>query len=449
MKSILNFLLWERNDSLFNANSIFTLILCLLDSLLFVFLLNHFKVDNTKKWLTDLILVVIMTALIFCLTIFGIIPHIKIIILSIAMFISTYLYSLKWEHRFILVVFYNFIVISIELIIVSFVIKTLNISFNNFSINYTDSIFLLVLISKFFIFIGMVLFARALIPNNIILPLKINALFVGILSISIISMILLFYSSLMVESQAVATIMFFICLLIILIAIGVFYLYSSLNKYNSKIQKEGVKRVYNKLNERYLEKNQLQNKLLSEMWHDMNNHINTLKLMSASKNNDSIDYLHSIENKIKQIPNTIKTGNNLADIIFNEKYSEAFLHNIDFDVKSVLPPILSIDNTDFSSLLFNTIDNAIEANMNVENDNKYIYIEMYPKGNFLYYKIKNSYNPEINKTNPKKFFRKKDYITPGYGMSIVNDIVYKSNGNIKIDKTDNEFTVTIIINTNI
>lgn len=87
--------------------------------------------------------------------------------------------------------------------------------------------------------------------------------------------------------------------------------------------------------------------------------------------------------------------------------------------------------------------------MNVENDNKYIYIEMYPKGNFLYYKIKNSYNPEINKTNPKKFFRKKDYITPGYGMSIVNDIVYKSNGNIKIDKTDNEFTVTIIINTNI
>lgn len=34
-------------------------------------------------------------------------------------------------------------------------------------------------------------------------------------------------------------------------------------------------------------------------------------------------------------------------------------------------------------------------------------------------------------------------------MSIVSDIVYKSNGNIKIDKTDNEFTVTIIMNSNI
>ncbi|HHX70319.1 MAG TPA: hypothetical protein GX708_19985, partial [Gallicola sp.] len=31
-------------------------------------------------------------------------------------------------------------------------------------------------------------------------------------------------------------------------------------------------------------------------------------------------------------------------------------------------------------------------------------------------------------------------------MSIVNDIVYKLNGNIKIDRIDNEFTVTIILN---
>ncbi|NLY46879.1 MAG: sensor histidine kinase [Tissierella sp.] len=215
-----------------------------------------------------------------------------------------------------------------------------------------------------------------------------------------------------------------------------------------KKQKEEVERVYNKLNERYLEKNQLQNQLISEMWHDMNNHIHTLKLMYISESSDSIDYLNSIENKMKSIPNTIKTGNNLADIIFNEKSSEANLYKIDFDVKSVLPPVLHIDNTDFSSILFNTIDNAIEANINIENDHKYIYIEMYPKGNFLYYKIKNSYNSRINKGATKKILRKKDYIGSGYGISIVRDIVYKLNGNIKIESTDNEFIVTIILNLN-
>ena len=433
---------------MFNTNNTLSFILCLFDSLLFVFLLNHFKIDDKRRWFTDLFLTIGITILVFTLTIFGVAPHLKILLLTIVLFICTYLYDFKWEYRFILVVFYHFIIISIELIIVSFVVNTLNISIDDFSINYTSSIFLLGLISKFFTFMGMILFSKILKPANVMLPLAINALFVGILLISIISMILLFYLSIIIGSQNINNIFFLICSLIILIDIGVICLYLSLNKYNLKIQKEEVKRVYNKLNKRYLEKNQLQNQLMSEMWHDMNNHINTLKLMYISENSDSIDYLSSIENKMKLIPNTIKTGNSLADIIFNEKSSEAILYNIDFDVKSILPPVLDIDNTDFSSILFNTIDNAIEANINIENGHKYIYIEMYPKGNFLYYKIKNSYNSKISNGATKKILRKKDYIKSGYGMSIVRDIVYKLNGNIKIESTDHEFIVTIILNLN-
>lgn len=433
---------------MFNTNNILSFILCLCDSLLFVFLLNHFKIDNRRKWLTDLFLTIGITILVFTLTILGVAPHLKILLLTIVLFTCTYLYDFKWEYRFILVVFYHFIIISIELIVVSFVVNTLNISIDDFSINYTSSIFLLGLISKFFTFMSMILFSKILKPANVMLPLAINALFVGILLISIVSMILLFYLSIVIGSQNINNIFFLICSLIILIDIGMICLYLSLNKYNLKIQKEEVQRVYNKLNERYLEKNQLQNQLVSEMWHDMNNHISTLKLMYISENRDSIDYLNSIENKMKSIPNTIKTGNNLADIIFNEKSSEANLYKIDFDVKSILPPVLHIDNTDFSSILFNTIDNAIEANINLENNHKYIYIEMYPKGNFLYYKIKNSYNSKINKGAAKKILRKKDYIRSGYGISIVRDIVYKLNGNIKVESTNNEFTVIIILNLN-
>lgn len=433
---------------MFNTSNILSFILCLFDALLFVFLLNHFKIDDKKRWFTNLFLTIGITILVFALTIFGVAPHLKILLLTIVLFICTYLYDFKWEYRLILVVFYHFIIISIELIVFSFVVNTLNISIDDFSINYTSSIFLLGLISKFFTFIGMLLFSKILKPANVMLPLAINALFAGILLISIVSMILLFYLSIVIGSQNISNIFFLICSLMIFIDIGVICLYLSLNKYNLKIQKEEVQRVYNKLNERYLQKNQLQNKRISEMWHDMNNYIHTLKLMYASENSGSIDYLNSIEHNMKSIPNTIKTGNNLGDIIFNEKSSEANLYHIDFDVKSVLPPVLDIDDTDFSSILFNTIDNAIEANINIENDHKYIYIEMYPKGNFLYYKIKNSYDPKINEGPKKKILRKKDYIRSGYGMSIVRDIVYKLNGDIRVDHTDDEFTVTIILNLN-
>ncbi|NLY46166.1 MAG: hypothetical protein GX053_09295, partial [Tissierella sp.] len=234
---------------MFNTNNILSFILCLFDSLLFVFLLNHFKIDDRRKWLTDLFLTIGITILVFTLTISGVAPHLKILVLTIVLFICTYLYDFKWEYRLILVVFYHFIIISIELIVVSFVVNTLDISIDDFSINYTSSIFLLGLISKFLTFISMILFSKILKPANVMLSLAINALFVGILLISIVSMILLFYLSIVIGSQNINNIFFLICSLIILIDIAVICLYLSLNEYNLKIQKEEVQRVYNKLYE--------------------------------------------------------------------------------------------------------------------------------------------------------------------------------------------------------
>ena len=48
----------------------------------------------------------------------------------------------------------------------------------------------------------------------------------------------------------------------------------------------------------------------------------------------------------------------------NDKYSEAILHGIDFDIKAIAPPKINIEDIDLSSILFNTIDNAIEACLN-------------------------------------------------------------------------------------
>ncbi|SHE71415.1 hypothetical protein SAMN02745784_01583 [Tissierella praeacuta DSM 18095] len=51
-------------------------------------------------------------------------------------------------------------------------------------------------------------------------------------------------------------------------------------------------------------------------------------------------------------------------IILNNKYSERTMKNIDFDIKTIILLEIDIDNMDLSSILFNTIDNAIEAYLN-------------------------------------------------------------------------------------
>ncbi|MBU5256505.1 hypothetical protein [Tissierella praeacuta] len=51
-------------------------------------------------------------------------------------------------------------------------------------------------------------------------------------------------------------------------------------------------------------------------------------------------------------------------IILNNKYSERTMKDICFDIKEIVLLEIDIDNMDLSSILFNTIDNAIEAYLN-------------------------------------------------------------------------------------
>lgn len=108
-----------------------------------------------------------------------------------------------------------------------------------------------------------------------------------------------------------------------------------------------------------------------------------------------------------------------------------------------------MNDLDLSSILFNTIDNSIEACLNSNLENKYIYLQLYPDGNFLYYKIKNNYDASNSPCHKKLFLNKRDYIEKGYGLRIVRDIVEKYDGYIDIDKCDNEYSVTMVLPLNI
>nr|WP_229768596.1 GHKL domain-containing protein [Tissierella pigra] len=100
---------------------------------------------------------------------------------------------------------------------------------------------------------------------------------------------------------------------------------------------------------------------------------------------------------------------------------------------------------DLSSILFNTIDNAIEACMNSSAENKYINLELYPDANFLCYKIRNNYNSTNGNSHMRTYLNKKKYISSGYGLSIIEDIINKYDGYMDIKKNDMEYLVTIIL----
>lgn len=414
------------------------IILSAIDAFIFFFLLNSFK---RKFSIKDFIGIIFATILMYLLTINHVNPPIKIIVLSVFLFIYTYIYNLKLEYRIISIIIYSFLLISVDLLVFSLIPSSVNIE--TMAANYNYSIVLISLISKS-IMISIVFFInRKLNLNSISLPNKLNVTIFMVIFFSILSMMFLLYINLDILDISIHTSSFLIALFILIINIGILYIYSKSNEFYNQLKKETIKEIYNKSYEKYISNIDTHDRSLKKIWHDLNNHIKILEGLDTGKKEDSMKYLNSIKEKIKNIPNTINTGNKLVDIILNDKAEEASMKNIDFYIKAIIPPDISVEDIDLSALLFNTIDNAIEANLNLKEQKKYIKLKLYTKNNFLIYEIKNSYNSSNDKNI---YYNNKKYISSGYGLEIVKDVVDKYDGNIEVDKTEDEFCVRIMLN---
>lgn len=432
-----------------NLNIIIIFLFSIIDAVIFLNLLSIFRKDkNNSKIAKNILLIGGISAMMFFLTQIGITTYVKVILIFVILFLITFLFKIEFYERLLLVTLYYFIIIVSELLVTLLISNILKINFEAISSSYNYSFLSLGTISKLFTIVIVSLVRRKFSGKKIILPKDLNYILISILSLSSISMILLFYVSLSLGSQSIQLVLFLLCIFILFISIGVLTIYFSANDFYINLQKETTKSICNKSYEKFILNSKKREDSLSKIWHDMNNHIKVLKQMSDLENTSQIKYLNSLKDKIKGIPNKTSSGNDLINIILNDKYAETTSYDIKFDIKAVAPPKLNIDDLDLSSILFNTIDNSIEACLNSNLENKYIYLELYPENNFLYYKITNSYS-SVNRNSTKKIYlNKKDYISEGYGLRIIEDIVEKYSGYIYIHRDENEYSVTIILHLN-
>lgn len=426
-----------------NPNIFISLLFSLVDSGIFIILLSKFRSKDKYYKKIDIFVIISIALLTTILTGLQFTPYIKVILLSLFLFLTTFIYKLKFYEQILIVVMHYFILIISELL-VTFLANNI-LQENLISLNTSDAYFFLALFSKFLAILILTLINKKFLKAKILLPKSLNYLAILILTFYIASMILLFYFSLSLSSKTSMLILFLISLLTFFSVIGYLKMYFSANSFYIDLQKQTAKEIYNKSYEKFIHNAEIKEDALSKIWHDIENHISVLEKMDNKKDSTQPKYIDSIKNTIKKIPNTINTGNKLVDIILNDKHQDASLQEINFHAKAVVPPDINIDKMDLSSILFNTIDNAIEACLNQISGDKYIYLELLPDGNFLCYKIKNSYSEDRSQPFKKLYSNKKHYISSGYGLSIVKDIVDKYDGYIDISKDNKEYSVDIIL----
>lgn len=185
-----------------------------------------------------------------------------------------------------------------------------------------------------------------------------------------------------------------------------------------------------------------QNRQLS---HDLKNHFIILKGYGKEGNCEGIcNYIDGVEKEYFSVKVCSWIGNSVADMLIEQKRVQAEKERIAFDIEIVpIEEWLFTDN-DTCSLLGNLLDNAIDACKRIEQNDKWILLQIEIQKNFLFIKISNSIDemPVMKKGIPVS--TKQNKKRHGYGLKSVERIVNKYEGMIMYQSKDQVFQVKLL-----
>lgn len=177
--------------------------------------------------------------------------------------------------------------------------------------------------------------------------------------------------------------------------------------------------------------------------HDMKNHIMVITAyLNDGDYNKAKSYLSKISDNLNKMYTYIETGNSLLNYIINSKLQFAKDNGIDVKAEIENLSFDKVGSVDFSALLNNLLDNAIEGSIN--SYNKEIVVNILRIRGYDTILIKNKINKSILLDNPNLISTKDNKESHGYGLKNIKAIVEKYDGMIDIFEEDNFFCVYVV-----
>ena len=178
--------------------------------------------------------------------------------------------------------------------------------------------------------------------------------------------------------------------------------------------------------------------------HDMKNHI---MVIASHLNHDEVEeakqYLSVVLDNLNRVYSYIQTGNAVMNYIINSKLEYAQQSGIAFKAEIENLPFAQVGSVDFSALLSNALDNAIEASLGQEDG--LIDVSICKKRGYDTITVKNRITGSVLAVNPKLCSTKADGAAHGYGIQQMKDITEKYGGLVDIYEEDNLFCISIMI----
>ena len=183
-----------------------------------------------------------------------------------------------------------------------------------------------------------------------------------------------------------------------------------------------------------------------QLSHDLKHHVLVLKNFEKEGNYEGIhNYLEEINHEFLEIKKRAWTGNEIADMLLEQKRALAEQEGITFMIQAVPIAEWLFQNSETCSLLGNLLDNAIEACRRMDcNINKWISIKIENQKRLLFIIIENSVDKAPIMKNGRPISVKPDRLRHGYGLKSVERIVNKYEGMIMYQSKDRAFQVKLL-----
>lgn len=178
--------------------------------------------------------------------------------------------------------------------------------------------------------------------------------------------------------------------------------------------------------------------------HDMKNHMLLLStLLEQRKYTEATEFFKNYQSVNSSVLNQSSTGNSIIDVILFREKMKAREAGIPFETKVVVPQKLHISEVDISSVLFNLLDNALEASQNVENPK--VFLNLRKEQNYILISVENRVKEEILEKNPFLETTKGDHVLHGNGVKIVQQIALQNDGELKYDQQGDWFCAKVML----
>lgn len=177
--------------------------------------------------------------------------------------------------------------------------------------------------------------------------------------------------------------------------------------------------------------------------HDMKNH--TMVMLSYFEENKIEEaklYAGEILDKLNKMYTYVNVGNSLLNYIINHKLSAAKASGIEIKAEIENLAFDYMDGVDFSALLNNLLDNAIEGAL--LSKEKKLEVKIFSQKGFDIITVENSIEKSVLENNPGFVSAKQE---PGHGNGVkqIRRITEKYNGDIDIYEKNNRFVVSVML----